>query len=293
MPTNPFRKQIPDTMVETNNKNIEITFWGTRGTLPVSGKPFARTGGSTNCIEVTCGDHTIIIDAGTGIRELGSKLVANKSKQKTHLLLTHAHYDHVEGIPFFAPFFMEDNDINIVCGNLDGARNTKELIKNLMKPPYFPVGPEVFMANIQYNTIEENAVFNISDDIRIITAPLNHPGGSTAYRIEYSGKSYTCITDTEHVVGKQDENVLKLIDNTDLFSYDCSLLDAEMDDFQGYGHSTFEEGMRLANTAGAKAMLASHHMPFRNDDDLDHIEKAMAKQNPEFKVAREGMKIIL
>jgi len=205
-------------MANQNNEKFEVSFWGTRGTLPVSGAPFARTGGNTNCIEVTCGEHTIIIDAGTGIRELGSKLVSSCPNQKTHLLLTHAHYDHVEGIPFFAPFFMNEAKIDITCGKLEGVDNTSTLIKNLMKRPYFPVGPEVFSADIEYNTLEENAVFNISDKIKVTTAPMNHPGGSTAYRIDFAGKSFACITDTEHVIGEHDENVLKLIDNVDVFS---------------------------------------------------------------------------
>ena len=280
-------------MTDQNDKNFEVTFWGTRGTLPVSGAPFARTGGNTNCIEVTCGQHTIIIDAGTGIRELGSKLVANSPEQKIHLFLTHAHYDHVEGIPFFAPFFMNDAKIDINCGKLEGTENTASLIKNLMKPPYFPVGPEVFSADIDYNTLEENAVFNISDEIKVSTTPMNHPGGATGYRIDFAGKSFACITDTEHVNGQHDEKILKLIDNIDVFSYDCSLLDKEMDDFQGYGHSTFEEGIRLAKLSHARSMLASHHMPFRTDDDLEYIERAMKKENEAYKIAREGDNIKL
>ena len=280
-------------MSKQSEENFEITFWGTRGTLPVSGAPFARTGGNTNCIEVTCGEPTIIIDSGTGIRELGSKLVSNCPDQKVHLFLTHAHYDHVEGIPFFAPFFMNDTKIDVSCGKLEGAEDTSTLIKNLMDRPYFPVGPEVFSANIEYNTLEENAVYNISDKIKVSTAPMNHPGGSTGYRIDFEGKSFACITDTEHVIGQHDENVLKLIDNIDAFSYDCSLLDKEMNDFKGYGHSTFEEGIRLAKLSNAKSMLASHHMPFRNDDDLEQIELAMKKQSETYKIAREGDKIKL
>lgn len=280
-------------MADQCAENFDITFWGTRGTLPVSGAPFAHTGGNTNCIEVTCGEHTIIIDAGTGIRELGSKLVAKNPDQKIHLFLTHAHYDHVEGIPFFAPFFINHAKIDITCGKLEGTQDTASLIKNLMKPPYFPVGPEVFSANIEYNTLEENAAFNISDKIKVRTTPMNHPGGATGYRIDFAGKSFACITDTEHVVGQHDQNILKLIDNVDAFSYDCSLLDKEMDDFQGYGHSTFEEGIRLAKISNAKSMLASHHMPFRTDHDLEHIERAMKKENETYKVARDGDKIKL
>ena len=275
-------------MAKKSEKKFEVKFWGTRGTLPVAGSPFARTGGNTNCIEVTCDNHTIIIDAGTGIRELGSKLVSNSPDQKIHLFLTHAHYDHVEGIPFFAPFFMKDTNIDISCGKLEGAKDTSKLISNLMARPFFPVGPEVFSAKIEYNTLEDNCAFDISNQIKIRTAPMNHPGGSTGYRIDFDGKSFACITDTEHVPDKHDDNILKLIDNIDVFSYDCSLMDKEMDDFRGYGHSTFEEGMRLAKIANAGAMLASHHMPFRNDDDLDEIEKSMKKENPKHTVAREG-----
>lgn len=275
-------------MTKTDKNNFEVKFWGTRGTLPVAGSPFARAGGNTNCIEVTCGNHTIIIDAGTGIRELGSKLVSVCPNQKIHLFLTHAHYDHVEGIPFFAPFFMKDANIDICCGKLEGSKDTSQLISNLMARPFFPVGPEVFSAKMEYKTLDENCTFNIADQIKISTAPMNHPGGSTGYRIDFDGKSFACVTDTEHVSGQHDENILRLIDKIDVFSYDCSLMDKEMDDFRGYGHSTFEEGMRLAKIANAGSMRASHHMPFRNDDELDEIEKAMKAENPDHAVAREG-----
>lgn len=267
---------------------FEVTFWGTRGTLPVSGAPFVRTGGNTNCIEITCDDHTIIIDGGTGIRELGSKLVAVAPNQKIHLMLTHAHYDHVEGIPFFAPFFNENSQININCGVLEGCRSTSELMQTFMTRPFFPVGPEVFSAQINYNTLEDNCVFKISDGIKVSTVPMNHPGNSTGYRIDFAGKSFACITDTEHTPGTHDENILRLIDNVDVFSYDCSLTDNELPDFQGYGHSTFEEGARLAKLANAGSMRASHHMPFRNDDELDAIEKQLKQQEPLNAIAREG-----
>jgi len=275
-------------MADPENKKFEVTFWGTRGTLPVSGAQFAKTGGNTNCIEVTCGEHTIIIDAGTGIRELGSKLVSTQPGQKIHLFLTHAHYDHVEGIPFFAPFFMENSKIDICCGKLEGARCTSELIDTLMKRPYFPVGPEVFSADIEYKTLEENTSFSIGNKIKVTTCPLNHPGGSTAYRIDFAGKSYACVTDTEHIPGTHDENILELIDTVDMFSYDCSLIDKELPDFQGYGHSTFEEGARLARLAKAGAMVASHHMPFRNDTELEEIEKELKRENDANSIAREG-----
>ena len=276
-------------MTTSNKKKFEVTFWGTRGTLPVSGSPFVRTGGNTNCTEITCGEHTIIIDAGTGIRELGSKLVTTDPDRKIHLLLTHAHYDHVEGIPFFAPFFTENSTVDITCGKLDGAKSIKETLSRLMKRPFFPVGPEVFTANIEYQDLKDNETFAISDEIKVSTVPLNHPGGATGYRIDYNQRSFACITDTEHEPGKPDEAILKLIDGVDIFSYDSSLTDEELPDFKGYGHSTFEEGMRLCKLANAGAMRAFHHMPFRSDDELDLIEKKIKAENPKSGVAREGV----
>lgn len=280
-------------MTKHNDKELKVSFWGTRGTLPVSGAPFSRTGGNTNCVEVTCGEHTIIIDAGTGIRELGSRLVSQNPNQKIHLLLTHAHYDHVEGIPFFAPFFIESSNIEVYCGKLDGIKNTKDLFTNLMKRPFFPVGPEVFSANVTFNTLEDKSSFLIGDDIKVQTTPLNHPGGSTGYRIDFAGKSYACITDTEHIPGTHDENILTLIDNVDTFSYDCSLLDQELPDFEGYGHSTFEEGVRLANEVNSECFYASHHMPFRNDSELEQIEAKLNETSNKCKIAHEGLTIKL
>ena len=252
-------------MAEPDKNLFEVTFWGTRGTLPSPGQQFRIAGGNTNCTEVTCGDHTIVFDAGTGIRELGSKLVTENLGRKVHLMMTHAHYDHIEGIPFFAPFFTGDAKVDIYGGELDGSSSTEETVKNLMRRPYFPVGPDVFTADVTFNDIKSGDKIFLSDDIKIRTAPLNHPGGATGYRIDFDGRSFACITDTEHIPGKPDEDILELIDGVDLFIYDSSLTDNELTEFAGYGHSTFEEGMRLCKRAGAKVIsgIPSHAVPHR------------------------------
>ena len=267
---------------------MKITFWGTRGTLPAPGKQFARTGGNTNCTEVTIGGHTVVLDAGTGIRELGSRLATQSTDQSVSLLLTHAHYDHVEGIPFFAPFFMDGKEVNVYCGKLDGSTGTEDTVLNLMRRPYFPVGPGVFLADVAYETLTENQKFDLPGGIKVSTAPLNHPGGATGYRLDAGGKSFAYITDTEHTIGKMDQNVLALIDGVDAFVYDASLTDEEYPDFAGYGHSTYEEGLRLQKEANSGSMIAFHHMPFRVDEELDLIEKGLKEQNDRNMVAREG-----
>jgi len=271
-----------------NKDAFKITFWGTRGTLPVSGPNYARTGGNTNCVEVNCGDTTLVIDAGTGVRELGTKLVGQDESRPLHLLLSHAHYDHVEGIPFFAPFFIPERQVNIYSGPLDGSAGCEDTIKGLMQRPFFPVGKEVFTADMHYHDVGVRDTFQVGNSIRVHTAPLNHPGGATGFRIEFNGKSFAYVTDTEHEPGKHDENVLGLIEACDLFVYDCSLTDQELPEFTGYGHSTHEEGLRLQKAASAGRMMAVHHLPFRIDAQLDSFQEQISRCCPKSTIARDG-----
>ncbi|MEC9344061.1 MAG: MBL fold metallo-hydrolase [Pseudomonadota bacterium] len=272
---------------------FSVTFWGVRGTLASPGCEFRRTGGNTICAQLQCGDRVIVFDAGTGIRALGSQLIEQENVRQLDLMLTHVHYDHVEGIPFFAPFFSPKFNIDIWLGKLDGASSTRDAIEGLMRRPYFPVGPDVFQAGIGYRDVARNAVFDLGDGIEVRTMPMNHPGGATGYRVDYSGRSFAFVTDTEHLVGETDMSVVELIEGVDCFAYDSSLTDAELPDFAGYGHSTWEEGLRLREKAGAGAVFALHHMPFRTDEEVDAIEAAMQKRHARSGVAREGQKIDL
>lgn len=282
------------TVLSTNEpKQLSVTFWGVRGTLAAPGREFQRTGGNTICAEVRCGNRVIVLDAGTGIRELGSRLIEQSAVRKLDLMFTHAHYDHIEGLPFFAPFFSPEFDITVWTGRLDGANSTEEAVKGLMRRPYFPVGPEVFSATVAYREVERSQTLDLGDGIFVRTAPLNHPGGATGYRVDYCGRSFAFITDTEHVPGKIDKNIVKLIHGVDLFAYDASFTDAELPDFAGYGHSTWEEGLRLRKLANAGACLAMHHMPFRTDAEIDALEKSIQQSHPGSGVAREGMTVRL
>jgi len=277
----------------SDSKEFSVTFWGVRGTLAAPGREFLRTGGNTICAEVRCGDRVVVLDAGTGIRELGSRLIEQSRVRQLDILYTHAHYDHVEGTPFFAPFFSGEFDITIWMGYVDGIATTEEAVKGLMRRPYFPVGPEVFSAKVRYREIERDQTLDLGDGIVVKTAPLNHPGGATGYRVEYRGRSFAFITDTEHVPGKVDRNVVKLIAGVDLFAYDASFTDAELPDFAGYGHSTWEEGLRLRARAKAGAFYAMHHMPFRTDQEVDAIEKSIRAIHDKSGMAREGMTVKL
>lgn len=273
-----------------DSEKFEIRFWGTRGTLPACGPEYEITGGNTNCIEVTCGNETIIIDAGTGFRLLGQELC---QKENINLLLTHAHYDHVEGIPFFEPFFNNKAKIDIYSGALDGISGGKEIFERLLSRPLFPVTTDIFQAEIEYYDLISAQEFTIGENVKVRTVALNHPGGATGYRIEFGGKSFACITDTEHVMGTHDEAILELIDGVDMFAYDCSHTDEEFGKFIGYGHSTIEEGARLCKEANAGALKAFHHIPQRTDAELAILEKKIKEINPANSIAREDDIVLL
>jgi len=280
-------------LTKKNNREFGITFWGTRGTLATPDGNCKKAGGNTVCVEVECGKEIIICDAGTGIRLLGAKIMAEKKSAKLNILLSHAHYDHVEGIPFFAPLFSEDYSVEIWCGKLDGASDTSAAVKGFMRRPYFPVGPEIFSSTTKYHLLEEKQAFRISRDIEVKTIPLNHPGGATAYRIEYNNKSFAYVTDTEHRPGETNQLIVDFIRGVDAFVYDASLTDEELHGFSGYGHSTWQEGLRLARLANARRYFAFHHMPFRCDAELDDIDRKISKQMPGSGVAREGVTLKL
>lgn len=280
-------------MVQKNQTDFKVTFWGTRGTLATPDAECGQTGGNTVCIEIQCGDQIIICDAGTGIRMLGSKIIADKEHYKFHLLLSHAHYDHVEGIPFFSPLFSDEYEVDIWCGELDGSSDTRDTIAGFMRRPYFPVGPDVFSAKINYHDVKAQQMFNIGDDVQVKTIPLNHPGGATAYRIDYKGKSFAYVTDTEHTPGETNTSIVGLIRDVDSFVYDASLTDDELPEFTGYGHSTWEEGLRLAKLANAKQYFAYHHMPFRCDKELNEIDQFIDSALPGSGIAREKTIIYL
>ncbi|MCP4071971.1 MAG: MBL fold metallo-hydrolase [Hyphomicrobiales bacterium] len=280
-------------MTQSTQNEFRVKFWGTRGSLATPDKQCGKAGGNTICVEVECGGHAIICDAGTGIRRLGDKILSEKKHYSINLLLSHAHYDHVEGIPFFGPMFSRDYTIEIWCGKLDGSANTFDIVSGFMRRPYFPVGPEVFTANSSFHEIVELQSFDISPEIHVKTIPLIHPGGATAYRIEFNDKSFAYVTDTEHLPGETNQQIEDFIQGADLFVYDASLTDDELPQFETFGHSTWQEGLRMAKRANVKRYFAFHHMPFRSDDELDQIELEISKELPGSGVARENGSILL
>jgi phosphoribosyl 1,2-cyclic phosphodiesterase len=234
----------------------------------------------------------IILDAGTGLRELGNKLLKDGVK-RADLLLTHTHWDHINGFPFFSPAFSQDFELEIRGGHLKGRGGIRAALEGQMTQPMFPVPLEQLHADMVFHDFEAGESFQLGDDILVKTAPLNHPNGATGYRIEHAGKAMCYVTDTEHIPGTLDQNILDLIAGADIVIYDSTYTDDEFPSHVGWGHSTWQEGVRLCRQAGAKRLAIFHHDPDHEDDFMAKVEEEAKATWDGAIVAREGMTIVL
>ena len=263
-------------------------FWGVRGSISCPGDAYQRYGGNTSCIEVRCGDRLLILDAGTGIRPFGETL-CGEAPVDADILLTHTHHDHINGLPFFSPFFNKQNRFRIWAGHLNPKHSLHEVLCTFMTAPLFPVPPQIFSADVTYRDFAAGEPLEFGDDIIVRTNRLNHPNGATGYRIEYQGKSLCYVTDTEHVPDQPDPAVLELIKGADSVIYDCTYTDEEFPDYLTWGHSTWQEGVRLCEAAGAGRLVVFHHDPSHTDEMMDRIADEAEKRLPGTIVAREGL----
>lgn len=268
---------------------FHVRFWGVRGSIATSDDQTRRYGGNTSCLEIRCGGRLIIFDAGTGIRYLGNELMQNGQRLDADLFLTHTHFDHICGIPFFRPFFIAGNRFRVRAGHLLPALRLKAVLEEMMMVPLFPVPPSIFAADISYEDFHVGETLALDSGIRIRTAPLNHPNGATGYRVEYDGRSICYLTDTEHVEGQLDQNIVNLIQDADIAIYDSMFTPEEYEARRGWGHSTWVEGSRLCDAAGVKTFVIFHHDPDHDDAFMDRIGKAAKKTRPGTVVAYEGL----
>lgn len=274
-------------MVAMDNE-FYIKFWGVRGTVPVVGPNYEKYGGNTSCVEVRCGARQIVFDAGTGIRELGMKT----DVFHLDILLSHTHLDHIQGLPFFKPLHCEGSNVALWAGHLLPKNTVEEVVSTIMKPPVFPLTLADVHSRVEFNDFVageqlKNEGFRKAG-IEVYTLPLNHPDGATGYRIEYKGKSICYITDVEHVPGKLDETLVAFLKGADVFMYDSTYDDDEWLKYKGWGHSTWQECVRLGEAAGVKQIVAFHHNPDADDAELDKRAKAIKKMSKHARLAVEG-----
>ena len=232
-----------------------------------------------------------MLDAGTGIRQLGQAF-ARDGVRDIDLLLTHTHWDHINGFPFFGPAYDPSRSVRIRAGHLlKMGTNIRGVLAQQMHSTMFPVPLEAMRAKILFEDFHAGDTFELYPGVIIRTASLNHPNGATGYRIEHGGRVVAYITDTEHVPGQDDTNVLKLIDKADLVIYDSTYTEAEFPNRIGWGHSTWNEGLRLCRMAGAKRLAIFHHDPDHNDDFMYRLSEEASRVWDGAFVCREGMEI--
>ncbi len=262
-----------------NDPRFQIKLWGTRGSLPVSGAEFQQLGGNTSCFELRCGDQSLLFDAGSGV-PLAGRALQDAGVKKFTLFFSHFHYDHVIGLPFFVPLYCGDTSVQVWSGHTGGLKTTQQMFSDFMRAPFFPIGPEMFRAQIDYRQFQPGAVLTPLPGVTLRTVMLNHHGGAIGYRAEFGSKSVAIIIDVEHESSTLDPAVLELIEGVDLFLYDATFEDSEMQMFAGFGHSTWQQGIRLAKTAGAKRLGFVHHAPLRTDSQLLKIEAEAQAEFP-------------
>ncbi len=259
-----------------------------RGSIACPGPATVGYGGNTACIELRCGDRLIVLDAGTGLRELGVAL-AGQAPLEADILLSHTHLDHIVGLPFFLPVFDARNRFTVRAGHLADRGGVQKALERMLSPSLFPVPLHAFAAEMHCIDFRAGEAFDLAGGVHVRTAPLDHPGGATGYRIDYDGRAACYVSDTGHVPGEPNRDILALIGGADIVIYDAMFTEEEFALRPDWGHSTWNEGVRLCEAAGADTLVLFHHDPRRDDEAMRRIEAEAARRRPGTLVAREGM----
>ncbi len=272
---------------------MKIKFYGTRGSTPVCDKDFLEFGGNTTSIKITRDNGRIaIIDAGSGIRNLGKDLIKEGFNQDELFIgFTHFHWDHIQGFPFFIPAYNPNVVINILAmGKGRDIGNLEDIFKGQMKSEYFPVPLEAMGATLNFLQIEKDELKINDTSVRVIKQ--NHPGGSFGYRIEDKEKIVVVCTDIEHGTSINSD-IVEFCKNADLLVHEAQYTNEELQAHRGWGHSSYDQAIEVAERAGVKKLVITHHNPNYNDVFLAKIERECQKRYPNCILAREGMEIIL
>lgn len=249
-----------------------IKCWGSRGSIPVSGKEYVKYGGDTTCIEIrTESDDIIIIDAGTGIRKLGNKLIS-ENRHNYNILFTHAHWDHLIGFPAFKPLFMDHTELRVYRCPFPGEYIEK-MLATVMKPPNFPVRYSDLKAKITYiDSCPEK--FQIGS-VTVESILLNHPDSGCGYKLTENDNSFVFLTDNElgytHPGGLPREDYLEFCRGADLLFHDAEYTRSEYGLRKGWGHSVYTDALDLAVDAGVKNLGLFHINSERSDQEMDMI----------------------
>jgi phosphoribosyl 1,2-cyclic phosphodiesterase len=310
---------------------MRVRFWGVRGSLPVPGPKTERYGGNTSCVEIRSANGTrVVVDAGTGIRKLGKELTSGEVRGEgdgagaaVHLLISHTHWDHIQGLPFFSPLYQAGNRLSVYARKRDDV-HLRAVFASQTVDPYFPISFSEAKADVSFRELMDSAEFEI-DDVKVACARLNHPYVATAYRLSVDGASVAYVSDTAPFsdilfgdqfvarppsgteLPKRDQEklsamragVVRLCEGADLVIYDTMFTPEDYQQIPHYGHSRPCDAVEICREAGARSLALYHHAPERSDAEVDAIlegTRADAKRDRidlDVVAAYEGMDLAL
>jgi len=280
----------PLTSTEDSAVRVRVTFWGVRGSIAVPAQDHLRYGGNTPCVEVRAGETVLVIDAGTGARRLGMHLEDEfaGARLEINLLLTHFHWDHIQGLPFFTPLYSADN--HVIFYSCNPEEKLKQVLVGEMSNPYFPVNFDYLAAKRDFVDLRSSPLKR--QDFSVHPFPMHHPQGATGYRIEAGGKVITHASDLEHGDAKLDKTLREYAENADVLIYDAQYTPEEYPQRKGWGHSTWLEAARVARDCKVKRLVLFHHDPNHDDEWMKQIVHEARRHFENTEAAREGLDII-
>jgi phosphoribosyl 1,2-cyclic phosphodiesterase len=265
-----------------SNPLIRVKFWGTRGSIPTPGAGTTRYGGNTSCVEVRCGESIFMLDTGSGAREFGLALAREFAGRRLdlHALVTHTHWDHIQGFPFFVPAYVAGHRITIY--SLHGTdKSLEKVFTGQMDASYFPVDLTDMQAELNFVELKGGEIKVC--ETRITHAFLNHPGVAIGYRLDYGGRAVVYLTDHENLCRHRGDNehnrrleaqTTEFARGADLYIREAQYTEEEYPGKRGWGHSTWVDAVDAAHEAGVKRLALFHHDPMHDDEALDGIVAA-------------------
>lgn len=272
-----------------NDARFTLRVWGARGTMPTPSFDHLRYGGNTSCLSVALGEHEhLILDCGSGLQRFSKALgpAADGVSRRFHILLSHYHFDHIEGLPYFTPLYDPHSSIAF-HGFEPAGRTIRATLEDFIRPPFFPVALAGTPSKREY--VVAGRTLDLGG-LRVSSAPLNHPDGSLAWRVERAGGRIVYATDHEHGHEPTDRALEEFSSGADLLVYDATYIPAEYESLRrGWGHSTWYAAVALARNAGVKRLVLFHHHPDHTDDEMDKLLTYARADFPATDLAYEGM----
>jgi len=267
---------------------LTVCFWGTRGSIPTPGRATIDVGGETPCVEIrTPEDEIIILDAGTGLRRLGLAL-ESRTNLHIHLFLSHTHWDHIQGFPFFRPLYNPENEVTLY-GPKGVEQGLEDTLKGQMQVTYYPVQLSDLKAHIRFVELREQSI-NVNSHTRMTCREFQHPGGVFAYRIERNGTAVVYGTDVEVETEERADRMIEFSRSANLLIMDCQFNDEEYrGSRRGWGHSTPEMAARVAREASVDRLALFHHDPTHDDPFLWGLEREGRALFQQTFLAKDGM----